>query len=518
MPLTGTVDAANARIDLFVDYTTEAGIQTFATLVRHVGGPTNGPGEYVRGLFGTTLLGEQAYVSDHEAPLDAEIWYTAVSGPDSVTLTAGPFTIPSSGYVWMKDPGRPWADLRLDLCVTPDDGKDPCPAVADISDTFSRVSASGWGNADTGQAWTFQGGVAADYTVTGTTGRHISAAANLLRYSIATAPSADVGHVVDWTVGDVPVGASSFVFTFARFLDTTHFYFTRVEIAPTGAMTLTLRKRNVTESQLGASYATGLTMTAGAWFRTRFQVEGNILRARVWPRDGAEPEVWHLNVSDNDLTAAGSVGVRTLLNTGATGPLPYTFDFDNLAVSAIEPATPDDVVWVGFQNKVRAADAGLFPVLDSERPADVYARRKDITTGALFLTRSREAIDLVYELYTAGGPILFQVPVTYHMNSPHGQRDRYYQPDDLTEGYLSQDQRRPIRLWTVPLVNVEVPVGLPQGTDTANWCALADTYATFADMTATGYTWGQAATGAATSPPTLGLYGGGTYGGGIYGG
>lgn len=304
MPMTGTVDADNARIDLFVDWTANAGTQTSSTVVRRVGS-VNAPDEYVRGLFGTTLLGEQAYVSDHEAPLDVQVWYIAVATGTSDILVAGPFTIPSNGYVWMKDPGRPWADLRLDLCVNPDNGRGDCA----------------------------------------------------------------------------------------------------------------------------------------------------------------------------------------------------------------EPA--DTLAWVGFGDRNRAADVGLFDVLDAERPADVYARRKDITSSWSFLSRTRETIYAVYELYTAGGPLLLQVPAVYHADAPYGQRDRYYQPGVLREAYISRDQRRPTRLWSAPVTAVEAPVGQPQGTDTANWCALADTYGTYADLAATGYTWGQVAQGDAVN--ITDGYGFGPYGSGPYG-
>lgn len=306
MPITATVDAANARIDFFIDYSTEAGTQTGGTLYRRVGSPTADL-EPVRGLFGTTFLGEQAYVSDHEAPLDVELYYTVGTFPVNVILNTGPYIIPSNGYVWLKDPGRPWADLRLDLCVTPTTGPDEC----------------------------------------------------------------------------------------------------------------------------------------------------------------------------QELT--------------------------------------DDLAWVGFQDKTRAMDAGLFPVLDKERPADVFARRKDISTTALFLSRSLPAIDSVYELFTAGGPLLIQVLNQYGMQSPYGLSDRYYQPADLEEQYVTRDQRRPIRRWEVPIVAVDPPIGEPQGTDTANLCAIAETYPTFADLTATGYTWGAVASGQASEPPIADGYGEDPYGSGPYG-
>lgn len=308
MPLTGTVDADSARIDLFVDYVAVPGSQTSATLTRHIGS-LSAPGEYVRGLTNALLLGQRAYVSDHEARLDEPVWYSVVAQDGSV-MTAGPFTIPSSGLVWLKDPGRPWADLSLDLCLTP---------------------------------------------------------------------------------------------------------------------------------------------------------------------SGADPQ--------------------------ECGPLP-------------EPP----LVWVGFRDKTRASDAGLFPVLDRERPADVWARRKDITTTALFLSRTREAQVPVYELFTDGGPLLLQLPGVYASDYPYPQQDRYYQPGDLEESYISQDQRKPPRLWSAPLTAVDAPVGPPQGTDTANWCALQDTYPTMGDYAASGLTWGDAATGVASGGTDPLGYGEGLYGGGTYGG
>jgi hypothetical protein len=306
MPLTGTVDAANARVDLFIDYTTELGTFNFGTLYRRVGA-VDAELEFVRGFFGTALLGGQAYVSDHEAPLDVQVWYIVASGPTNVAMTAGPFVIPSNGYVWLKDPGRPWADLRLDLCATPSNGQD-C-------------------------------------------------------------------------------------------------------------------------------------------------------------------------------------------------------------------GTPEDALaWVGFGDRDRAEDAGLFPILNKERPADVYARRKDIVSSAAFLSRTIPAIDSVYELFTAGGPIMIQVASLYGMDNPYGITDRYWQPAVLKESLVYQDQRKPWRRWSVPVTCVDQPIGEPQGTDDANWCVIEETYPTFDDLTNTGYSWGSVANGTAgQGPPPSDGYGEGLYGTGPYG-
>src|ERR1051325_11605183 len=106
MPMTGTVDAANASIDLYVDYVATPGSQTRATLTRHTGAP-DAPAEYVRGLTDELLLGQRAYVTDHEARLDHPVWYT-VTADDGPAVGSTTFAVPGDGAVWLKDPGRPW--------------------------------------------------------------------------------------------------------------------------------------------------------------------------------------------------------------------------------------------------------------------------------------------------------------------------------------------------------------------------------------------------------------------------
>lgn len=490
MALTGVVDNDNARIDLFVDFTTEAGTQTSASLFRRVG-DSEAPDQYVRGLFGTALLGEQAYVSDHEAELDAQVWYVAVAN-DGTTMTAGPFTITGGGYVWMKDPGRPWADVRLDLCASPDAGKDPCPAEPIVFDTFTRTEVNDWGVTDTGQAWD-EFGTPTDFSVSGGLGRHLLSAPVMGHDSRVPQVSADVDITVDLGVTQTSTGAPLTGGLVARTVDSNNQFIAVVNFLTTGFLRIQLVHREAGVETVIATRDLLLTYAPGDMFTLRLQTDGDRLRTRVWPTGTAEPSIWALFATDDTFPAAGTAGPRSVSLTGNTN-VGASVVYDNFQIMAI--ATPvDDVAWVGFQDKTREMDAGLFPVLDKQRSTDVWARRKDLSTGCLFLTRSREAIDRIYDLYTAGGPLLFQVPSVYHMNNPYLVPDRYYQPGDLVEQYISQDQRRPVRLWTAPLQTTDLPVGEPQGTDTANFCELNDAYMTFADLTASGLTWGDIAQG-----------------------
>jgi hypothetical protein len=269
MALSATVDNPTASVLLFADYSAEVGAHATVTVERIDASGTRTP---VRGAVEAQMLGEQFYVYDYEAPLDVPVTYESTSDL-GVVYSAGPVTIVSDGYVWFKDPGRPWANFRLDFCSQVGV---PCP---DIMDPISVI----------------------------------------------------------------------------RFGDAT-----------------------------------------------------------------------------------------------------------------------------------RAADATLPGVLNAERPADIYARRKDVVTSIQFASKTLEAITTIYELFTAGGPLLIQAPAAY------GWPDRYYQPEGLEEEYVGLDQRKPWRLWNVPLIVVDAPSYVPgsQGTLCANWCLVEDTFPTFADMTATTATWG----------------------------
>lgn len=164
-------------------------------------------------------------------------------------------------------------------------------------------------------------------------------------------------------------------------------------------------------------------------------------------------------------------------------------------------------------NKTRASDANLIPILDRELPADIWARRKGIVSSVTFLTRSLDAIDQVYDLFTAGGPLFLQFDPLF------GWDDAYWQPGELLEEYTgSANQRTPVRRWTVPLVQVDrpSPVSPAQGVACANWCVIEETYATSQALADTGLTWLDVADCTAVPTPTDG-YGFGPYGSGPYG-
>lgn len=174
-----------------------------------------------------------------------------------------------------------------------------------------------------------------------------------------------------------------------------------------------------------------------------------------------------------------------------------------------EPAV--SLVADGLGTEEYEVDATLFPVLNRQRPADVYAYRKDVVTSFRVVSKTRASHDTLNVFYAWGGPIFLQLPVIY------GWPDRYYQPAKVSVSRLSKDLRIPYRLWDVPLTAVDAPVGDAQGTALNNWCLIKSTYDTWADLTGTGLTWGQIMEGQG-GPLVPGGYGFGGYGDGPYGG
>jgi hypothetical protein len=181
-----------------------------------------------------------------------------------------------------------------------------------------------------------------------------------------------------------------------------------------------------------------------------------------------------------------------------------------------ECVTPDPVfVWGGFTNSLTMpVDAGLFDVLNAEHPADVFARRKYADGSFRFFTRTLEAIDLVYDLFTAGGPLMLRTPAIY------GWHDQFIQPGTPAMTFVTADQRHPIRQWDVPFTVVDRPIGPIQGTDCNNWCEVEEAFTTFADLTAYPGTWGDLMQGEVlcpVTPPELDGFGMGGFGDGPFG-
>lgn len=189
---------------------------------------------------------------------------------------------------------------------------------------------------------------------------------------------------------------------------------------------------------------------------------------------------------------------------------------DTTVGHAASCTTPDpEFVWGGFTGTLDLVpDAELVPILNAEHPADIFARRKYAEGEIVFFTRTLDAIDRVYDLFTAGGPLMLRLDAVY------GFHDQFIQPGTLAMSHTSRDQRRPERRWVVPFVVVDRPFGPIQGTDCNNWCAVEESFTTFADLTAYPSTWEGLLNGdvlCPDTPPELDGFGMGGFGDGPFG-
>ena len=233
-------------------------------------------------------------------------------------------------YADMTASGGTWMDIL--------EGETQCPTgspVEAFTDTFTRtVAPGGWGTADTGQQWTVTQGATADFQVNGTVGRQSHPAVNTLHAITAPYSSPDINMAANWAVNVVPTGDFIYVFYMARVVSTQTFYMARVRItATTGAIQITLRKRiSGTETEL-ASATPGFSYVANAQYRMRFSVQGTSLMARTWLASNPEPAAWQVSTTDPDLAIPDDIGIRTLVGSTVTNPLPIVWSFDQLVVT-----------------------------------------------------------------------------------------------------------------------------------------------------------------------------------------
>lgn len=186
-----------------------------------------------------------------------------------------------------------------------------------VYDDFGRTLTDTWGTADSKQTWT-NTSTAADYDVLTGFGRHTNPATSASHHSVIAAPNADCDIYVNIATAALSTGSSQFAGALLRYIDVDNLYEARVDFPTSAAIGLSIRKRVATvETQLGSA-STLLTHTAGHYYRVRFQISGTTLRAKIWDVADIESTAWDITVTDASLSAAGSIGMKTVRNAGNT--------------------------------------------------------------------------------------------------------------------------------------------------------------------------------------------------------
>ncbi|QRP48010.1 poly-gamma-glutamate hydrolase family protein [Amycolatopsis sp. FDAARGOS 1241] len=265
--------------------------------------------------------------------------------------------------------------------------------VPGVKDVFARTVTGGWGESTSGHTWTTSGGSTADFTVSGGFGRHAQPSANVSRWSLIGPPCTDTDFVISLSSNQLSTGGSQFLHVAARAADTSNCYLARVELNTSNAVLLTLRKRVAgVETLLSSTVNTGLTHTAGATYTVRFQVTGSTLAVKLWTT--AEPDAWTITLTDNSVTAAGQIGVRSLLSSANTNTSPTASyaALTSVGAATVERST-DAITWTTVRGGLALpGNAGLpVNVDDYEFAAGVvnhYRVRVYAPTGATLFTES----------------------------------------------------------------------------------------------------------------------------------
>ncbi|MEV3857721.1 hypothetical protein AB0J38_25775 [Streptomyces sp. NPDC050095] len=227
-----------------------------------------------------------------------------------------------------------------------------------LKDAFARSVSSGWGTADTGQAWNrVGGGPATDYNVVSGYANQILSTLDVSRRTSVAALHPDSDMYAEITTSALATGDSLFGGITARMVDASNMYLARVEFTTGNAVILSIRKIIAdVQTQLG-TITLPFTHVAGQWVRIRFQVQGSTLRARGWLSGGPEPAVWQITATDTALTAAQQLGTRSIRSTGNTNAA--TVELRYRAVDVVNPQTFTVTRSVNGVVKAQAAGADV---------------------------------------------------------------------------------------------------------------------------------------------------------------
>jgi len=252
-----------------------------------------------------------------------------------------------------------------------------------VQDLFARVAASGWGSADTGQAWALTGTTGL-FTVDGSYGEmfHTGGAVSTLTQALVGINSPDSDGGFSWLMDATDSTGTNTIEILARYADVSNFYRVTATINANQTIDFSMTKRvaGVETTLVTQAAKYGLVQTTATWFSMRFRVAGATLQAKIWVRDLPEPPTWDLDIRDTSLTTGNSWGVRSADNT--TGPA-FTFFVDNLLVS------PPNFGILELQ-RYDPVDAAFNTIMLSTTPAITAFNDYEARVGQTSVYRMRE--------------------------------------------------------------------------------------------------------------------------------
>src|SRR5688500_1335951 len=213
-------------------------------------------------------------------------------------------------------------------------------------DTFSRVTANGWGTSSSGHAWAIEG-AAAQFATDGSVGTQQVAVTNAnVNAWLSDDELFDGRFSIKYTPGftDVTGGSIEPANIMLRRTDTDNYYMVRLIVTTAEAyqMQVIRRKAGVETTLLAAFPISGLTHTIGQQVTMCAMIEGRAILGKLWLSSGLEPYEWHAIVEDPDddnvLLTPGNFGVRSGVAAGNTNAKPITFTYDDAELTVVRMA------------------------------------------------------------------------------------------------------------------------------------------------------------------------------------
>jgi hypothetical protein len=202
------------------------------------------------------------------------------------------------------------------------------------NDDFVRTVSNGWGSTTPGGNWSVLGTVG-NYAVGGGKGTHSIASVNNFRITYLsdyTYRNVEVRATCTTGIANVAGGTIQPLNLIVSGLSTTDYFMMSVTIST--AEVISVRLNHVDGTEIAASVNLGFANT-GQTLAAALQLEGQVLRGKVWDASGPEPHDWTLQGSfavDAYIgRAPGWVGVRSGVGAGSTN-IPVTFSYDSFEV------------------------------------------------------------------------------------------------------------------------------------------------------------------------------------------
>ena len=395
----------------------------------------------------------------------------------------------------------------------------------EIFDDFARTVSDSWGTANSGQAWTFAGGVATEYDVNGTQGTMVLADTAASRnMNMTTVNVLNLSVFMSFTAPATATVAPYTVATVLRRQDANNWYEFLVSMTTAGNVDISIAEDVGGAISALVAASSVATYAPGSIFNTRFEASGSTLRAKIWLAGAAEPDAWSLTTTDSTLSG-GQIGLRAQrlagnTNAGLTVPfelLAVTVNDDPSAITAstasltlasngkfwlrdpVRPCNdrligllfPDTtlcdptagIVFEAMDIETYDANAVVVNPTNARRPIPVNRQRRDAATAIKLISKLFTDRDALLTLLEPGSPLFFEGPPQY------GIPDRYMAIATATVSRILDDHRRQPRIVNIPYQTVDRPVGTSEGICDSRFQDQCDVFASWNAMNAANVTW-----------------------------